>query len=149
MIFSRLNAVEEFATCPLSLNLHALNILIWKKILSLTLLKIITVSRSSTLLSVFLMGRSGCPTKRGNLGGLPASQTVWTFPFFWISSPLKSWVLLFPDHTPYIGEKTAFSLTKFYQTFCLRHASSVTQLWLIWKSSLELNLLIQNSIQQD
>ena len=37
----------------------------------------------------------------------------------------------------------------FFQKFYLMHAFSITQSWLIWKSSLELNLLIQNSVQQD
>ena len=40
-----------------SLILHAVNFLLWKKI--------ITASRPTTL-RVLLMGRSGCPTKRGN-----------------------------------------------------------------------------------
>ena len=96
-----MNAIKEFATS--FVNLHAVNLLIWKKILSLTLFKIITVNGSSTLLRVFLMGRSGCPTKGGNLGGLPASQKVWTFPLCWISPPLKNWV---PQITDYIlGKK--------------------------------------------
>ena len=68
---------------------HAVNLLIWKKILSLTLFKIITVSRPTTLIRVFLMRRSGCPTKGGNLGGLFASPKVRTCPFRWISPPPK------------------------------------------------------------
>ena len=107
-----MNAIEEFATSLLSLNLYAVIILIWKKILSLSLLKFITVSRSSTLLRVFLMGRSGCPSKGGNLAGLLASQKVWTFPFCWISPLLKNWVPLSPYHSQYIGKK---SLTAFRQ----------------------------------
>ena len=67
--------------------------MIWKKTLSLTLFKIITVSRSNTLLKVFLMGRSGCSTKRGIFffggGILPTSQKVWTFPFYLISLQRK------------------------------------------------------------
>ena len=66
--------------------------------LSFTLFKIVTVSRSSTLFRAFLMARSGVPTKKNNLfsflflfffwwGSLLASQKVWTFPFCWISSP--------------------------------------------------------------
>ena len=108
-----MNAIEEFATSLLSLNLHAVITLIWKKILSHTLFKFITISRSSTLLRVFLMGRSGCPTKGGNLARLLASQKVWTFPFCCISTPLKNWVPLSPDHTQYIGKKV--SLTAFRQ----------------------------------
>ena len=81
--------------------------MIWKKILSLTLFKIITVSESSTLLRVFLMGRSGCPTKGGNLESLPASQKVWTFIFCSISPPLKNWVSLSPDHRLHIRKKVS------------------------------------------
>ena len=39
-----------------SLTLHGLNLLLWKKILTLILFKIITVSRPSTPLRVFLTG---------------------------------------------------------------------------------------------
>ena len=84
-----MNAIEEFATSFLSLKLHAVNILIWKKIPSLALFKIITASKSSTLLRIVLMRRSGCPTKGRNLGGLPASQKFWTFPFCWMSPQPK------------------------------------------------------------
>ena len=82
------------------------SLLISKKILSLTLFKIITGSRSSTLLRVFLMGRSGCPTKKKNerWGSLPVSQKVWSFPFCWKSPPAKNWDHLSPDHR-YIGKK--------------------------------------------
>ena len=47
------------------------NLMLWKKILSFTLFKTIIVSGLSTLLRVFLMGRSGCPTKRGDSGRAP------------------------------------------------------------------------------
>ena len=93
---------------------HAVNILIWKKIISFILFKMITVSRSSTLLRFLLMGRSGCPIKGGKLGGLPTSQKVWTFRFCWISLPSKNWVPLSCDQTPYIGKKVC--LTAFRQT---------------------------------
>ena len=69
LIFSRLNAFKEFATSFSSLTLHAINLLLWKKILSHTLFKIITVSRPSTLLRVFLMRKSGCHTNGGNWRG--------------------------------------------------------------------------------
>ena len=146
-----MNAIEEFATSFLSLKLHAVNILIWKKIPSLALFKIITASKSSTLLRIVLMRRSGCPTKGGNLGGLPASQKFWTFPFCWMPPQPKKMSPPVPwSHSIYWKKRYLQQLLdKFYQTFCLRHAFSVTQLWLIWKSSLELNPLIQNSVQQD
>ena len=111
IIFSRLNPIKEFATS--FINLHAVHLLIQKKILSLTLFKIIAVSGLSILLRVFLMGRSGHPTTWGHLGGLPASQKVWTFPFCWISPPLKNWVSLSPI-TDYILKKK-ISLIAFRQ----------------------------------
>ena len=84
----------------------AVSLLISKKILSLTLFKIITGSRSSSLLRVFLMGRSGCPTKKKNerWGSLPVSQKVWSFSFCWKSPPAKNWDHLSPDNR-YIGKK--------------------------------------------
>ena len=56
-----------------SLTLHTVNFLLWKKI--------ITVSRPTTF-RIFLMGRSGCPTKRGNwLGtGFPCKPKSLNFP---------------------------------------------------------------------
>ena len=77
IIFSSLNTNREFATSTSPLILHAVNLLLWNKILSLSLytlhtisfLKIVTVGRPSTLLRVFLIGRSRCPTKGEILGG--------------------------------------------------------------------------------
>ena len=70
--FSRLNTIKKWKIVSSfsSLILHAVNFLLWKKI--------ITVSRPTTL-KVFLMGRSGCPTRRGKWvrgRGLPASLKV-------------------------------------------------------------------------
>ena len=147
-----MDAIEEFATSFLSLNLHAVNILIWKKIPSLTLFKIITVSRSSTLLRVFMIGKLGCPTKGGKLWAVPESQNVWNFPFCWISLPPKTLSPFVPwSNSVYWGKKSYLQqlLDKFYETFCLRHVFWVKQSWLTWKISLELNPLIQNSVQQD
>ena len=72
-----------------------------KKILSLTLYKIITVSRPNTLLMIFLMERSWCPTKGGNfLGGRGISQQARKFelsPSIGYYSPPENWVpLSFP-----------------------------------------------------
>ena len=64
-ICNRFKIVTSFSF----LTLHAVNISLLKKILSLTLLKIITVSRPTTLIRVFLMRRSSCSTKGGNWGG--------------------------------------------------------------------------------
>ena len=76
---------------------------------TLTLFKISTVSRPSTLLRVFDMGRLVCPAKGecgSHCGGLPANPKVSTFSFSWISrwpkikSPCPSL-----DHRPHIGKK--------------------------------------------
>ena len=63
-----MNAIQEFATSFSYLTLHAVNLLLWNKILSLTFFKIITVSRISTLLRDFVMGRLGYHTKGGIMG---------------------------------------------------------------------------------
>ena len=65
IIFRRLNTIKEFVTSFQSLILNAADFLLWKKILSITLFKMITVSRPSTLVRFFLMGRSWCTTKGG------------------------------------------------------------------------------------
>ena len=135
-----MNAIEEFTTSFLSLNLHAVNISIWKKTLSLTFFKLITVSRSSTLLRVFLMVDQDVRLREGIKGvsqqakKFVLSPSVGYYPHQKIESPYP----LNTVHT-YIGKKKA----------CLRHAFSVTQSWHIWKSSLELNRLIQYSVEQD
>ena len=64
--FSRLNVTKEFATSFSCLTLRAVNLLLWKKILSLNFFKNITVNRLSTLHRVFFMGRPTCPTKWDN-----------------------------------------------------------------------------------
>ena len=99
----------------------AVNSFIWKKILSLTLFKTITVSRSSILLRVFLQGRPGCPTKKKNWGNLPASQKVWIFPICWISPLAKKWVHLSPDRRSHIGKK---GFNSFYTDFTKNSAEA-------------------------
>ena len=101
-----MNTIKKLVISFSSLALHALNSLLWKKILSLTLFKIMSIRRPTTLNRVFLTGTSGCLTKGGNLGGLPANPKDSTFAFCWISPPRKNCVpCLSPDHKPYIGEK--------------------------------------------
>ena len=118
--------------------------MLWKKILSLTLFKIISVSRSSTLLRIFLMGRSRCPTMGDNWGvGLPpASVKVLTPPFFWIHPPPHQKIespCPSRDHWPFKE-----ILAKFFPATCIFSYTIVTYL----KSSLELNPVIENSVQQ-
>ena len=150
VIFSRLNAIKEFATSFSSLTLHAVNLLLWKKILSLTLFKIVIESRPSTLLRVFLMGRLGCLTKGGNWWWVSLqtqkfelSASVGYHTHLKLTLPVRP---LMADHTL---EKIASLLDKCYQKFCLRRIFSATQSWLIWKSSLKLSPLIQDRVQQD
>ena len=138
--------IDNLATSFSSLILHAANLLLWKKIFSLTYFENITVSRPITLLTVFFMGRLGSSTK-GARRGLPASPKVWTFLFCWISPPPNKWFpLVSPLITDHMLEKL---LDKFYQKFWLQRIFWVTQSWLILKSLLEINPLLQKSVQQD
>ena len=66
----RLNAIKKITTSFSFLTL-AVILLLSNKILSLNLFKIITVSRPSTHLRVFLMRALGCPTKEENWSGSP------------------------------------------------------------------------------
>ena len=92
-MFSRLSTIKEFVTSFSSLTLHAIDLLLWKKILSFTLSKIVTVSRQSILLRFFFLERLGCSTN-------------WTLSFFCISPPPKNWFpLSVSDHKPYVGKK--------------------------------------------
>ena len=150
-----MNAIKKFGTSFSSITLHAVNVALKENTLSHTLFKSTTESRPSTLLRVFFIGRSGCPTNRKNRGrgveALPASHKVWTFRYCWISPSPKNCVPIPPLMTDHILEKKV-SLIAFRQIFprFLPVASifSYTS-WLIWKSSLEQNSLIQNSVQQD
>ena len=56
-----------------------------------------------------------------------------------------------PHHRPHIGEKLLLIAFRFIlpKNFCLQRTFSVTQSWLIWKSLLEPNPLIQNNVLQD
>ena len=90
IIFSRLNAISKDLPPLFYLYFYlAVNIFIWKKILSLTLFKITTVSRSSTLLRVFLMGRPECPTKKKNWGKSPCKSKSLNFPLLLNITPTK------------------------------------------------------------
>ena len=63
-----MNAIKKFGTSFSSITLHAVNVALKENTLSHTLFKSTTESRPSTLLRVFLIGRSGCPTNRKNRG---------------------------------------------------------------------------------
>ena len=72
-----------------SLTLHTVNFLLWKKI--------ITVSRPTTF-RIFLMGRSGCLTKRGKGGGFPRKPKSLNFPLL-LNKNMTYWEI------PHIGKK--------------------------------------------
>ena len=59
----------------LQLYMHAITLLLWKKILSLFLFKVITLNRPSTLFRIVFMERSGCLTK-WVIRGFPLQATL-------------------------------------------------------------------------
>ena len=94
---------SEFSTSFSSLTLYAVNLLLWKKIISLTLFKTITISRPSTLQN-FPYGeiKKSYQGKEIRGGGPHARLKVWTLPACWISLPVP---LPSADHRPHIGKK--------------------------------------------
>ena len=120
-----------------SSTLHAVNVLLWKKIT--------TVSRPTTL-RVFLMGRSGYPTKRGNWGGggSPCKSKSLNFPLL-LDKNITYWEI------PHIGTKKVF-LIAFRQVLTNIFPVAFIQLHnydLFEKARLKLSPLIQNSVQQN
>ena len=84
-------------------------------------------------------------------GETPCMPKVRTFSFHWISPPPKTWVSLSPDYQPHI-EKKKVSLIVFRQILSkiLPEACIFSNTIMIYsKILLELNPLIQNSVQQD
>ena len=131
----------KFITRFSSFTLHAVNILLWKKIFSLTFSKVITASRPATLIRVFLMVRSRCITKGERVRTLPTSPKVLTSPFCWNCSHQKiEYLHPSPDHRPYVEKKKCIFICfrQIWPKSCLWHEFLVTQSWLIWKSSTEL-----------
>ena len=114
----------------------AVNSFIWKKILSLTLLEIITVSRSSTLLRVFLMGRPVCPTKKKNWGGeSPCKPKSLNFPLLLNITPTKKLSPPVPwSQITYWKKNVLIAFRQILSKILLRHAFSITQSWFIWKN---------------
>ena len=82
-----MNIIKESATSFSSFILNAVNLLLLKKIIFLTVFKIITVSRKNIIYRVFLMGRSKCPTREENCGSSPRKRK--TFLVCWLSAPNK------------------------------------------------------------
>ena len=118
-----------------SLTLHAVNFLLWKKI--------ITVSRPTTF-RIFLMGRSGCPSKWGNWGGgFPCKPKSLKFPLhldkiftYWKSHILGKRVSLLAFR---------YVLTKILPAACIQwHSYDLFE-----KAWLKLSPSLQNSAQQD
>ena len=100
IIFSKLNTIKDFATPFPSLTLHAVNLFPWKKIL--TLFKIITAIRPSTLLRFFLMRRSGFSTKGGTWSRVsPSCPKFWTPLLLDVTSHQKTEPPLFLHVSPH------------------------------------------------
>ena len=88
IILGSLNNIKDFATSFPSVTLDTMKLLLWKKILSLTLFKIISVMRTSTLHIVFFTRGLRCSTKRGTGEGCRQSGTKnWASLVRWMSPP--------------------------------------------------------------
>ena len=112
-----MNTIKECATCFSFPNLHAVNLLLWDTILSLTLLKIIMLSRSSFLLSVFLMRWSGCRT-----GGASLQVQKSKFPPFAEYHPLHQNIESFcpsTDHRSHIRKKVSLIAFRHFFTYTI------------------------------
>ena len=147
--------------------------MLWKKILFLTLIKIIIISRPSTFIRVFLRRRPTCSTNDG-IACVRACVCVCvcvfvcvfvctcacvcvsfcklkkeTFPFYWISTPLKNWVPL--SHVWSHSRKN--SISNSFQTNFIKilHVASIFGYTIMTylKSLMELSPLIRNSVHQD
>ena len=66
-----MNTSKDLVISFPSLSLHAVNLLLWKRIISVTLFKIITVIRSSTLLGVLFIGDQDFQPRKGLGRALP------------------------------------------------------------------------------
>ena len=88
--------------------------------------KIIT----ATTLKIFLMGRSGCPTKQENWGGgSPCKPISLNFP------------LLLDKNITYWEKGISNSFWIIFNKNFACSVNSVTKLWLIWKSSIKIKFL--------
>ena len=95
---------------------------------------------------VFLMGRSGYPTKRGNWGGggSPCKSKSLNFPLMFDKNVTYSEI-------PHIGKKNSIS-NSFQISFNKSLTAACIQLYnyaLFEKAQLKLSSLIQNRVQQD
>ena len=111
IIFSRLNTIKDFTNTFPSLTLHAVNSLLWKKILSLSLFKIITFSRTCLIPWIFLIGILGFPTK-GEASGRESSVKHKIFgmslllDITFLTKKNES-LCSYSDHRPHIGKKVS------------------------------------------
>ena len=96
IIISRLNTIKGLP--PLFVfNLACCKFVdFFKKTLSITVFKVITVNRPSNLITVFLMGRSECPTKGGNWRGSTCKPKSLNFPFLFDIFPHKKFEVPVP-----------------------------------------------------
>ena len=99
---------------------------------SLTLFKIITVSKPNTLLRVYLLEKSECPTNGENWGLLPASQKVWTFSLSLVYPHQKfHFSIIWSDRRTHIGEKVSLLvfrpiLPKMFPAACIYSCTITT-----------------------
>ena len=88
-----MNTIKDFATSFPSITLHGVHLLLWKKIHSLTLFKIITIIRPSTLLCVFFVGDQDLQLREGLGKALPThDQNFVPHRFVGCHFPPKNWV---------------------------------------------------------
>ena len=97
------------------------------------------------------MGRSGCPTKGGNFfrQGVSLQGKKFELSFFVEHHSAKKLSPPVPWSQTIYRTCISNNFRQVLSNICLRRAFSITQPWLIWKSLLGLNPLMQNNVQQD
>ena len=135
--FNKIYNRFKFLTSFSSLTLHAVNILLWKKILSLTLF---TLSHQPTLSGFSLWRDQHVPPREGTSGQSPCKSKSLNFPLLLDITPIKKSSspvsLMITDHI--LGKKVSPIA---FRQILPKILHSVTQSWLIWKSPMESSLL--------
>ena len=107
--------------------------------LLLTLFKITTASRASTLIRSLPMGRPGCPTKKRNWWESPCKPKRFELSPSVEYHPHQNIESTCPLITDHILEKTILiAFRQILSKILVRHAFSVSQSWLICKNWLEI-----------
>ena len=131
--------------------------LLWKKLLCLTVFKIVKVIRPSTLLRVYFKRGSRFVTKRdweGLSSVMPQILKLpllfdFTFTKILSPSPFMSYPIhtLIADHL--LQKVSVMAFSQILPNILPWCTFSVPKLQLIWKSSLKLYLVMQISVQQN